>query len=707
MSSDRVRPIVSALVLLSIALLSPAAAAEDPIVPVHWGSENAGGPLDLWERPWAGSMMAEFGFNVFGFQERTFSQYISTNISKIQGIDAFCSESDIQWLLFLEGSNFEPTFLDQNGYDWYNRADGRHFVLFPDTMLSALGNCQNFLAASFVESAHMQNSNNYSAGIDQPFIYDASPDPIEGAAAGFREAAAEIGRHHAQFGVDIYDVAHVFPILLHSSARAGFTPGVMILQYNWCTPYIACAIGASLQYDKDLWVAPNLWNKDAEYPGHSVDEYRSALLLAYHMGADYIISENLAYDHEGAGVGSLILVDGNSYSVTAHGQVAKWFGTEYVPSTPRRYSFREIRPRVAIIKQDDAFWGQIPYPPMGDRLFGHEGWLPTPPMFGWLQIWELLTRGVVSSDGLNWLAAESYVDRPYQVFCPVDGVVVFDETVGAEHLRGVEVIFLTGIGVSAQTLAAVEGAVQDGAICVGLPSLLPAHVTAVTGNSGEMTEGKGKWIATEDFLATHVSDAVQHVLPDPDTIRYQFGNDTVTFHPIDGDPNRLSVNVETDVDTDADSIPDWWEHDYRLDWEDPADADSDADSDGLTNLEEYNNLSDPVNEDTDRDGLTDGEEVNLYGTSPTNSDTSQNNIPDGWLVAYGLDPLDPAVANQDPDNDGYSNWYEYFGGTNPNLAEDYPILPLFVMPAALALAAAAVIVLRRRLALLLPFGGRG
>ncbi|HUW62587.1 MAG TPA: Amuc_1099 family pilus-like system protein [Candidatus Bathyarchaeia archaeon] len=682
-----------AVVVFLLCLAAPVACAEDDIVPVHWGAENSGGPSDLWQRAWADSLIDEFGFNVLGFQANTFTQYIASNISKIEGIDAFCDRNSLEWLLILEGANFNASFVDQNGYDWYNRPDGRHYFLLPDSMLTALGNCEHALGATFAESGHMQNCNNDPAGIDKPFIYDSTGDTIEEAAGKFTEAAAEIAQHHAQFGVPMYDAAHVFPILLHSFAKAGYTPGVMILQYNWCVPYIACAIGASTQYDKELWVIPNLWNKDAEYPGHSVDEYRSSLFLAYHMGADYIVTHNLAFDQNGAGVGSLILVSGSTYSVTAYGEVARWFGTTYVPSTPRRYSFREVKPRVVIIKQDDAFWGQIPYPPMGDRLFGHEGWLPTPPMFGWLQIWELLTRGVVSHDGLSWLAAESYVDRPYQVFCPVDGVVVFDETVGAEHLRGVEVVFLTGLGISAGTLEAVQNLVQDGATCVGLPHLLPGYVTAVTGNNGTMTEGAGKWVATESFLATHVSEAVQHVLPDPDTIRYQFGNDTVTFHTIDGDPNRLSVTVQTDLDSDGDEIPDWWEHDYRLDWENPADAGEDADTDGLTNLDEYGHLSDPRNADTDEDGLTDGDEVNVHGTDPANSDTSQNGIPDGWLVAYGLDPLDPDVADQDPDDDGYSNWYEYFGSTDPNNPAEYPSLPLnfFVCLPVLFLAALVVL----------------
>jgi len=678
----------AAVVFCFLQLAAAIVAAEEEIVPVHWGPTNSGGPHDLWQRAWGDSLIEEFGFTLCCFQSQCFTQSITSNISKIQAIDSFCGKNGIQWLLVLETANYAASFVDSNGYDWYNRPDGRHFLLLPDAMLTALGNCQHALGASFIEAEHMQNCNNYYAGVDKPFIYDPAGDTLEDAAANFAAAATEIAQHHASFGVPMYDAGNVFPILLHAFARGGFTPGVMILQYNWCAPYIACGMGASIQYDKDLWVVPNLWNHKAEYPGHSVDEYRSALLLAYHLGADYIASDNLAYDHNGEGVGSLILISGDDYTVTPYGDVAKWFGKTYVPENPRRYSFRELRPRVAIIKQDDAFWGQAEGA-IGESLFGNPEWTVTPAIRAWLDIWELLTLGVVSHEGLNWLSGGTYYWRAYQVFCPLDGVVVFDEMVDLQHLRGVEVIFLTGIGVSSQTIEAVQHSVQDGAVCVGLPQLLPAYVTAVTGNNGTMTEGAGKWVATESFLSAHVSDAVQHVLPDSNTIRYQFGNDTVTFHTIDGDPNRLSVTVETDLDSDSDSMPDWWEHDYRLDWENPDNAGEDPDDDGLTNLQEYLHRTDPKDSDSDDDGLSDGDEVNVHSTDPTNPDTSGNGIPDGWLVEHGFDPLDPDVAHQDTDGDDYTNLEEYTWGTDPNDPDEFPSLPVNPMFFIIALALVA------------------
>ena len=49
----------------------------------------------------------------------------------------------------------------------------------------------------------------------------------------------------------------------------------------------------------------------------------------------------------------------------------------------------------------------------------------------------------------------------------------------------------------------------------------------------------------------------------------------------------------TDTDDDGDGMPDVWETENRLDPLDPTDASGDPDRDGLTNLEEYRNGSDP------------------------------------------------------------------------------------------------------------------
>jgi hypothetical protein len=101
-------------------------------------------------------------------------------------------------------------------------------------------------------------------------------------------------------------------------------------------------------------------------------------------------------------------------------------------------------------------------------------------------------------------------------------------------------------------------------------------------------------------------------------------------------PNTIKIN-----DDDNDGLADDWEAATGVgSWS------GDPDSDGLNNLEEYNNYTNPNNPDTDGDTL-----------------------PDGWEVTYGLDPTDDTGdngANGDFDGDGWTNSEEYANGYDPD-----------------------------------------
>ena len=100
-----------------------------------------------------------------------------------------------------------------------------------------------------------------------------------------------------------------------------------------------------------------------------------------------------------------------------------------------------------------------------------------------------------------------------------------------------------------------------------------------------------------------------------------------------------------------------------------ADGDEDADADGLSNKDELTQGSNPADPDTDNDGLSDGLEVTL-GLSPTLTDTDSNGTTDGQEdtdadglvnileVQQQLNPATPADAEEDLDQDGLSNKQE-------------------------------------------------
>ena len=120
----------------------------------------------------------------------------------------------------------------------------------------------------------------------------------------------------------------------------------------------------------------------------------------------------------------------------------------------------------------------------------------------------------------------------------------------------------------------------------------------------------------------------------------------------DSRPNPDITKPRTDVgatDIDGDGMPAGWEA-VNFGGIQAAAAD-DNDSDGLTNLQEHN-----------------------AGTLPNDSDSDNDDLPDGWEIDNNTDPLTDD-AGQDPDNDGAANIEEYEGGTDPQDPDSYPLPP--------------------------------
>ncbi|MGX5175227.1 fibronectin type III domain-containing protein [Aliikangiella sp. IMCC44653] len=109
-------------------------------------------------------------------------------------------------------------------------------------------------------------------------------------------------------------------------------------------------------------------------------------------------------------------------------------------------------------------------------------------------------------------------------------------------------------------------------------------------------------------------------------------SDIVTF---------TTSSIDNISDSDADGLPDYWEVEHFLNPQDASDALNDQDNDGLSNREEFANLTDPNNSDSDADGM-----------------------PDGWEVDHGHNPNDASDANEDADGDGISNLDEYLNASD-------------------------------------------
>jgi peroxiredoxin len=101
------------------------------------------------------------------------------------------------------------------------------------------------------------------------------------------------------------------------------------------------------------------------------------------------------------------------------------------------------------------------------------------------------------------------------------------------------------------------------------------------------------------------------------------------------DPDGGSdTDLDPNLDSDADGIPDVQELEDGTDPDDP-----DSDDDGLSDLEEAEAGTDPLQADSDADGLDDGDEL-VAGTDPLQADSDGDGFNDGEEVAAGTDPTD-------------------------------------------------------------------
>ncbi len=210
-------------------------------------------------------------------------------------------------------------------------------------------------------------------------------------------------------------VEFLFPVMMHTSAKAGLAVSAKILKETCGPAMLAVALGAARQFGTDFWIDVDYWWHN-ETLGHSVERFRSALLLAYWSGASRIYMEGGAQWSRGHPLGGQIE---NSY---------KSFLGDYIPAHPRPYDWRSYQPEIGIIRYDDtcfdqrqAYLGEFPGP-----LYGH---IPAgPENYEWLNIWSLLSHGFIRTDSLShqW---ETRRFNSRSLFVPLHNVVVYDHEV--------------------------------------------------------------------------------------------------------------------------------------------------------------------------------------------------------------------------------------------------------------------------------------
>ena len=306
---------------------------------------------------------------------------------------------------------------------------------------------------------------------------------------------------------------------------------------------MSIALGAAIQYQDagtSLWASPDLWN-GGSYPGHSPEALRSALLMAYWLGAETIYVENLDF-HKwaprhplAAPTGSLLSwTDPEHYEVTPHGRVVRDVYRDYVPQHPRQIRWQDYDPRVAIIRLPDGGWGQ-PNDKVAsrNRLLGNRDLPLDAAASEWLYVWPILTHGTAHAGAISSANPAVYPKGIEEFFVPIDSVAVFDHEVKAPRLANVDCLIVCGHGLSAPTFRAIRDRVVAGATCVIARRLYAQHASK---------SPPGDWLVVDDFKDPRIANKLAPFLGPPDVARFRFKRQVVEFRRAEA-PDSITVRV--------------------------------------------------------------------------------------------------------------------------------------------------------------------
>lgn len=346
---------------------------------------------------------------------------------------------------------------------------------------------------------------------------------------------------------------HVFPVMFHTHARAGMDPCPKVMKESFQPLQLATAIGAAKEYGRALWICADLWGPDAGswftrtsgFPGHSPEEFASALRLGYLMGPTHLFVEN---------VDVLLRFTGERFERTAFGEVWEAFVRGFVPAHPLTWSHREADPDIAIIHSDDGNYGQ------NERLYGDRGSGPerSESIF---HVWHLVSHGTIPAHGScmhipgfdfprhrlrKAVPVEAYpllqgcnpplAGAMHPLFYPANNPLVFDEHLRDGELGGAKLVFLAGSRSTERAIGIARAQAEKGALVVAAEWLLPRELRA------SRRTGEGFWLVTEDLLSDEVREAAAPYLGSPDCWTQRFGDVEVRIRP--GDPAGFTLDFE-------------------------------------------------------------------------------------------------------------------------------------------------------------------
>ena len=440
---------------------------------------------------------------------------------KMKNLGEKFKEHNLKVIVNVESGNWSFELIDKDGHDWVKHPDGVHLFTFPPEVLKSLNQSDAVWGIQYDELEHSQIFRNKSLalkapGVERPALVETTGMTFEEADKAVYTATKKLVDESKSLGTRYVIGEHVWPALFHNFARAGLTPVYKQMKEGWSNVWAAIAMGASMQYNQELWTCIDLWFHDV-YPGHSAKELAANLRFAYLAGVDKAYMESLG-KHTFS-----VDKDGEIY-LKQTGRVLRDFSQNYLQTHPRPYTFRDYQPEIAIIRFDDTTWGQgdgvysvwyndgIPQRLYwNDWLFGAYNLRSTPVSTEWIKAWHTITHGQVKKESLSWASHEVYLDTPHRSFAPANAPIVFDNMVRKPLLESLKLAFLCGLDISTATLNDIISLVKEKGLTVVTSKRFAPEQFASKYSSGtrEFIDGKGRWIITDDMAGEEVKDLVK------------------------------------------------------------------------------------------------------------------------------------------------------------------------------------------------------
>lgn len=547
---------ITLLILLSVYTLPESAYAQnkkpEAIKNFFIGIDNSGDkckPGDFFN-PVA---MDSLGVDFVIYHYRGPKGTVEDEARKMEKLGTDFQKANLKVVVNVECGNWALEMKSTDGHEWVNQPNNLHHFKFPEPVLKSLNRSDAVWGVQYDELEHSQITRNLSITIEHPGVELVSLAETTGMDFKSADNAVYLGakslvNQYKQDGTRQVLTEHVWPVLFHNFARAGITPVYKQMKENWSNLWASCAMGACLQYDKELWACLDFWHYNT-FPGHSAKSLWSNLLFAYWAGVDKAYVESV-------GNHTYNIDDDQTLTLKERGRVLSRFAKEYIPHHPRPYTFRDLKPEIAIIRFDDTEWGQGPntYCTVDhhgqkinfywkDWLFGAYDLRTSPESEEWIRAWHTITHGMVKKESLSWNAGNIYEGMAYRCFAPANSVVVFDDSVTKEHLSSVKLAFLCGLFITEKTLKHVCELVREhGLVVVSSVRFAPKEfVSRYSSGSKEFKDGKGKWIITDDMAGDDLRRIVAPWIGNDNEIVFRYSGGRKTVMTISPDGKEISL----------------------------------------------------------------------------------------------------------------------------------------------------------------------